>query len=257
MEAGASLFPATALVLGLRHGFDWDHMAAIFDIVGTARAGSREPAKLSLSALQLSLSYVLGHAAVVLALGIAAILFSAVLPDWIDCVMERVVGVTLLLFGGVMLVSLWRLQADEPIVSRTQLLIQLIRKFSSATARRDRGGDAPGVERRTATPYGSKTALSVGVFHGIGAETGTQALVLAAAAGASTQLTAVSVLVAFVIGLIASNSFITLFALTGVSHMKAARPLLVASGIAASALSLIVGTLFAAGQSSLLPQLHL
>lgn len=259
VDASASLFPATALLLGFRHGFDWDHMAAIFDIVGTTRASHREPG-LSHTAFRLSLAYVLGHAGVVSALGAAAILFSAVLPAWIDSIMERIVGVTLVALGSVMLVSVLQWKSDGVPLSRAEMLKRLTGTLLSLIGRANKDGGRPpagGSAREAGTPYGSRTALSVGIFHGIGAETGTQALVLAAAAGASTQLSAVIVLSAFVIGLIASNSFIALFALVGADRLKAARPLLIASGITASLLSIVIGALFAAGRSSLLPEFHL
>jgi|GEM_PF-3789977 len=52
-----------ALALGLRHGIDWDHIAAITDITASQdspRAG-----------VKLGTLYVLGHAAVVLVLGVS------------------------------------------------------------------------------------------------------------------------------------------------------------------------------------------
>ena len=52
--------------------------------------------------------YALGHALVVVILGLAVLMFGAALPDWIDPVMSKVVGVTLVILGVYVLVSLYR-----------------------------------------------------------------------------------------------------------------------------------------------------
>ncbi|HEV8545461.1 MAG TPA: hypothetical protein VGQ64_04160, partial [Candidatus Limnocylindrales bacterium] len=126
---------ATALFLGLRHGIDWDHIAAITDITSTAAASSAAeaihqtehrsahghvhehggpgerrvhdasagvlamapPTVFALTrqrflseqaqAIVLGTLYALGHALVVGLLGLAAILFGAILPDWVDPIM--------------------------------------------------------------------------------------------------------------------------------------------------------------------------
>ena len=41
--------------------------------------------------------YALGHAAVVVALGLLAIWFGTLLPDWVDGYMEKLVGFNMLL----------------------------------------------------------------------------------------------------------------------------------------------------------------
>ena len=45
-----------------------------------------------LEAIRLGMLYALGHGVVVIALGIAAISFGALLPDWLDPLMGRIVG---------------------------------------------------------------------------------------------------------------------------------------------------------------------
>jgi high-affinity nickel permease len=62
------VFPAliTALLLGLRHGSDIDHVAAISDLSATEDGGMR--------AFRLSTVYALGHAAVLVAFGVAAMI---------------------------------------------------------------------------------------------------------------------------------------------------------------------------------------
>jgi len=132
---------ATAFVFGLRHGIDWDHLAAITDLTGAQTSSRRS---MSVATL-----YVLGHAVVVFALGTAAVLFSARLPGSVDTVMERVVGVTLLLLGVYVVVSLARHGRDVQVRSRWMLVIGGARRALAALRRRVRrrsvDADAPDV----------------------------------------------------------------------------------------------------------------
>ncbi len=77
----------SAFLFGFRHGIDWDHIAAITDITSSQEERGR--------ALEYGTIYALGHALVVFVIGVAAIVLGAKLPDGVDAVMERVVGVTL------------------------------------------------------------------------------------------------------------------------------------------------------------------
>src|ERR1700733_7762092 len=90
----------SAAVLGFRHGFDYDHIAAISDIT------SVEPSRPR--AMRMGLLYVLGHASTVAVLGCAVILFQRSLPARIDSWAEREVGLTLIILGLYVLGSLLR-----------------------------------------------------------------------------------------------------------------------------------------------------
>ena len=70
--------------------------------------GRRHVTKEQRHAIFLGTLYALGHATVVLALGLLALAFGAVLPDWVDPIMGRIVGFTLLLLGLWVIVSLYR-----------------------------------------------------------------------------------------------------------------------------------------------------
>src|SRR3972149_5274471 len=52
--------------------------------------------------------YAAGHGTVVTALGLLALLAAEFLPSWIDPVMERIVGVTLVLLAASLFYSLYR-----------------------------------------------------------------------------------------------------------------------------------------------------
>ena len=90
----------TAFWLGFQHGIDWDHIAAITDI--TSSQDSRRDSML------FGTLYALGHALVVFLIGTAAIILGDRLPPGIDSVMERIVGVTLVILGVYVFVALVR-----------------------------------------------------------------------------------------------------------------------------------------------------
>lgn len=105
----------TSLSLGLRHGIDWDHIAAIADLSGTAPTRRR--------GFWLSFLYAVGHAAVVFVLGSVAILFGAAIPDALDTWMGRIVGLTLIALGIWVLIELLRRGRDFRLRSRWMLII--------------------------------------------------------------------------------------------------------------------------------------
>ncbi len=121
---------ATTFGFGLRHGIDWDHIAAITDIA-SSQDSSRD-------GLALSTLYALGHASVVFVLGVAAIAFGERLPAGLDAVMERFVGVTLLLLGVYVLYALVRHGRDFRMRSRWMLLFAGARRSWRWLTRRRR-----------------------------------------------------------------------------------------------------------------------
>lgn len=90
----------SCLLLGLRHGFDYDHLAAITDITSMQR-GWRW-------GMRMGLLYALGHALTVAVLGVCVIALHLRLPERLDAVGERFVGATLIVLAFYVLLSLWR-----------------------------------------------------------------------------------------------------------------------------------------------------
>ncbi|MFT7473644.1 MAG: ABC-type nickel/cobalt efflux system permease component RcnA [Verrucomicrobiales bacterium] len=105
----------TAFALGLRHGVDWDHIAAISDLCGSTESRRR--------GFMLSLFYALGHGLVVLVLGAAAIVFSASIPESVDEWLGDFVGVTLVALGIWVIVGVLRHGSDFRLRSRWMLII--------------------------------------------------------------------------------------------------------------------------------------
>ena len=293
----------TGLLLGVRHGFDWDHIAAITDITSTTattEVGNREhaldhevaphqhehggateahahaavPALASAGASGIVLTravllaeqrhaiilgtlYALGHAAVVAILGLAALAFGALLPDWVDPIMSRVVGLTLLLLGLWVFVSLYQYARHGTafrLRSRWMLVFDGGRYAWRRLAARLHGHEH--VDPIEMSSYGPRTAFGIGMIHGIGAETGTQVLIIAAVGGAAGQGLGVPMMLAFIIGLLISNTIIVVISATGFVASQVRDRLYLVIGVAAGVFSILVGSLFLLGIENVLPDLE-
>lgn len=245
-QAAAPLLILTVFLLGLVHGVDWDHIAAISDITGTVPERGR--------GFRLATLYVLGHALVVVLLGIAAILVGLALPDWVDGVMERVVGITLLFLAAWIIYSLFQTGSDFQLRSRWMLFFDGLRMIVAWVTGRLRGQPRP-LQLQSTSTYGAGTAFGIGMAHGIGAETASQAFLFLSVAGAGGRLIGSLMLVAFVAGLVISNSAITVASLYGFrAARRGSKALRVAGGLVA-VFSVVVGLLFVAGQGAILPSI--
>ena len=284
------------VALGFRHGFDWDHIAAITDITSTTAsshvdvdvpvsapvlAGAHDEhvtahdhshlgagtahvlresrfAHEQRHALGLATLYALGHASMVVLLGVAALLFAAILPDWVDPILEKVVGVTLVLLGVWVLFSVTQIlrgREDVRLRSRWMLLYDFARYGWGALQARIHGHEhRPSLH---ATQYGPRTAYAVGIVHGIGAETGSQALLLAGVAGvAGDPGLGIVILLAFTVGLLLSNSLVAFVSATGFISAQRLRQIYVVLGVVVGIASLYIGALFVLGLGTALPDLQ-
>lgn len=294
MDSGLTIGAiGAALVFGLRHGIDWDHLAAIADITGSQTSPRRS--------LILSTLYALGHGLVVMVLGTVAIVLGASVPPSLDAVMERLVGATLLALGAYLIYSLIRHGKDLRMQSRWMLVLNGLRR----TMRRLRGrpdeivefehehehdhsaghdhahdvaldptgGPAPAITSTTVrthshrhihrarvpddpfVDYGGASAFGIGMLHGVGAETPTQILLFVTAAGIGGRAAGVIILGAFVVGLLATNTLVALASAFGLRREGGSRNVYLAIGILAAAFSLILGSLYVLGRGDLLPSL--
>jgi high-affinity nickel permease len=207
-------------------------------------------------AIRLGTLYALGHAAVVIALGLAAIAFGALLPSWLDPIMARVVGLTLVALGLWVIYSIYRYaRAGERfrLRSRWMLVFDGVRYGWRRFQARLHGHEH--VEPLEMSSYGAKTSFGVGMIHGIGAETGSQVLLIAAVGGASSAGLGVPMLFAFVIGLLISNFGIVVLSSVSFVSSQARERLYVSIGAVAGIFSLAVGTIFLFGLEGSLPDL--
>lgn len=288
---GSSAFGA-ALVVGFRHGFDWDHLAALSDLTGSQQTARRS--------MWLATLYALGHACMVMVLGVAAILFAEQLPDSVDFVMGRVVGATLLGLGGWIAWTAVRTRSVPPLRSRWMLLLEVIQRgldrrrsareqvviehshphdhnqpmhthpharteLSAATAEVSRGTTELAVlhghtHRHVAIvprdPFGDIAgwpSFGIGLLHGIGAETPTQLLVFAAAAQATDRPSSIALLVCFVVGLVAANTVVASASTLGFRSVLRNRVVAIFLAGVTAVFSLAVGSLLLLGRSATLP----
>lgn len=207
-------------------------------------------------ALVLGTMYAIGHGTMVVALGLLALLARQFLPDWIDPIMERIVGVTLILLGFYLLYSVvqyFRGGQEFRIRSRWMLVFAGARNAFEMARSKIMG--RPHEHVHEAQQYGMKTAYGVGLIHGVGAETGTQVLVIATAVGAGSRAMGVAALGAFVVGLLISNSVVTIVSTAGFVSSQRRQGIYVAAGLVAAIFSLFVGAFFLFHQANVLPDL--
>lgn len=237
------LLVLSALVFGLRHGIDWDHIAAITDITG-----SQEHARES---LWLGTVYALGHGTVVTTLGLIAVALGTLLPRWIDGFMERIVGITLVILGVYVVYSLIKDRENFRMRSRWMLIFEWAELGYHRLMKQVTGVEAehPASQRN----YGFASAYLIGLIHGIGAETPTQVLLFIGAAGAAGRTLGVALVLTFIVGLLVSNSIITIMSTFGFLRARKSTPMLMLLGSLTAVFSLSVGTLFLIGQGTLLP----
>jgi high-affinity nickel-transport protein len=304
VETGVLGLLLTALVLGLRHGIDWDHLAAIADITSTSGAAqaaevehedehrradhhhhehggdeelevhvaepdSHEPhepvppatrrrfLQLERRPVILGTLYALGHASVVAVLGAAALILGAQLPAWVDPIMSRIVGLTLLLLGIWVFVSLYnyaRHGSAFHLRSRWMLVFDFARfgwrRFQAWLHGHEH------VEPLEMSSYGPRTAFGVGMIHGVGAETATQVLLIAAIGGAGSIGLGVPMMLAFIVGLVISNTLIVVISASGFLASQTRQRIYVVVGALAGAFSLVIGAAFLFGIEDLLPNLE-
>jgi high-affinity nickel-transport protein len=277
----------SAFLFGFRHGIDWDHIAAITDI--TSSQDDRR------SSMLFGTLYALGHALVVFVLGSLAILIGEQLPGAVDEVMGRIVGVTLVVLGVYVIVGVVRHGREFRMRSRWMLVFagasRMYRRIrpggepahdhedpvhvhtgaggSLAVAEdipvsewhhghHGRPGHHHHKHPEADEPfanYGRRTAVAVGMIHGVGAETPTQLLIFLTAAGAGGKLVGEAVLVAFIVGLLASNSLITVGSARGFLRASENWRLYLTVALLTATFSLVIGVLFITGEGSLLPAL--
>jgi hypothetical protein len=212
------------------------------------------------------------------------------LPSSVNDVMTRIVGATLLLLGVYVFFSLIRHGRDFRLRSRWMLVFTGARR-AARWIRRRTAGSVNGIQPQSAGQvavaeaveapswhhghhgrpghhhhtrpepddtfmnYGRGTAFAVGMIHGIGAETPTQVLIFLSAAGAGGTSAGIAVLVAFIVGLLSSNSVITFGSAMG--YLSASRnfPIYAAVAVLTGVFSLVIGTIFLLGKTTLLPAL--
>lgn len=282
----------TTYGFGFRHGIDWDHIAALTDITSSQDDRRRSMFFATLYALGHALVvFVLGVLAIVLAaklpgpvdavmerfvgvtlIALGVYVFYALVKHGRDF---RMRSRWMLLFAGARRGVRWarsRRGASEPVevlhdhdhgiaeahhLDRDPAMV-------AVTVPDGAGGGGTARHRhghRHVVPmpddpflnYGKATAFGVGMIHGVGAETPTQVVIFLAAAGAGGTGVGLALLVCFLIGLVSSNTLIALAGAFGFLGASRNFKLYVTVSVLTAGFSLVMGTLFLFGRSTLLP----
>ncbi|WP_457556368.1 HoxN/HupN/NixA family nickel/cobalt transporter [Candidatus Pyrohabitans sp.] len=249
--AGDILLPAIALAVGIKHGVDWDHIAAIMDITATQHSRRR--------GVFLSFLYAVGHASVVATLATAGLLLGMSLPEGIDELMEKLVGLTLLMLGGYVIYSVHRNRAEEfRLMPRWVIAANALLKLLDWVKWKVTG--TPARSRRVKiTGYGNTSACVVGMIHGIGAETPTQVMLFALTLGAGASAgrdTALLLILAFVTGLIITNTAMGILGAYGMTTAAGRERIHRTLAMGVGIFSLILGVVFILGLTPALPDIQ-
>ena len=198
---GSSLWivVVVAVLLGLRHASDPDHLAAVTTLLasGKERAARR--------AGELGLAWGLGHALTLIAFGLPVVLLNRYLPERIQQAAETAVAVVIV-YLGVRLLVRWRqgMFHVHPHEHRGG-------RHSHVHAHREERGHAH--RHRTRTPLG---AFAIGLVHGMGGSAGVSVLLLAGVE--STALAVTSLVLLAVFTAVSMWLLSTVFGLTLVSR---------------------------------------
>jgi len=165
---GAPLLAALgiALLLGLRHASDPDHLVAVTSLVAAEDGDARGAARLGAW-------WGAGHAAALVAVGVPLIVFKAALPGWLETGSEKAIGMVILALAG-RVVYKW-VRGDYRASAHAHDSAHPDRHDHRRHLRRADGPDHRHVQVRT-----RGQAASIGLIHGL-AGTGTVVVLLIAA----------------------------------------------------------------------------
>lgn len=277
---------------GFRHGIDWDHIAAITDITSSQDTPRKGLYFGSLYALgHAVVVFVIGVLAILAgenlpdsvdeAMGrvVGATLIALGIYVFYSLVKYgrdfRMRSRWMLVFSGVQRGYLWareHMRRHEPAELEHVHEHAAVEPFMHHDAEEEaaNGGRKGSVSTKRRTHahghkhrmpndpflnYGRATAIGIGMLHGIGAETPTQVLIFLAAAGAGGSGAGIAVLAAFLVGLLASNSLITLSSAYGFLRASKRFAIYATVAVITGAVSLVIGTLFLIGKDTFLPAL--
>jgi len=244
--ASLALTLATCALLGFRHGFDYDHIAAITDITSVGDKSS--------DSMRNSLMYALGHASMVALMACAVIWLHLSLPQGLDSWMERLVGVTLIVLALYVIAKLLFGDGEALPPARGMLLIHFYQWMrAGAFWTKGRKASTPQQEHAVRT-YTSSAAFGVGIIHGVGAETPSQLTLFLLAANLGGISKGFLGLAMFLVGLLIMNTLMAASACGIFRFSTSRRTMRVFSGLTA-AYSLAIGLVFLFGVSGRLPNI--
>lgn len=174
------LVAVVAILLGLRHAIDPDHLAAMSALIASSqeRAGR--------AAATLGLAWGLGHGTTLFAFGLPIVLFEAYLPEWALQGAETVIALVIV-YLAVRLLVRWR---------RGELHVHEHRHDAGRHAHLHSHSDDEEHRHphRARTPLG---AYGIGLVHGMGGSAGVGILIVASVSSTLLSVVALVLLAAF------------------------------------------------------------
>ncbi len=243
MDKAQLLLGISTFFLGLRHGIDWDHIAAITDITST-----QDNPK---DGLVLGTIYAIGHGTIVFIFGLLAVMVDVVLPDWVDEFMEPFIGITLLGLGVYVIYSMAKHKEEFRMKSRAMLLLEAVKRGYDLLL--EKVFHKKRIRQNEKKTYTVTSAYIIGVIHGIGAETPTQVLLFLSAAGVAGHFEGALLVLTFIVGMLISNSFITVTSTYGFLKVRKNPMAFLVVGALTAFFSIAVGLFFLLGQGGALP----
>lgn len=243
-----SLVFLTSIFLGFRHGFDYDHMVAITNVANT-QARKKQ-------AMLLTMSYSLGHALVVISIGVSIILLGISIPQILDDFMGKAVGATLIILGIYIVYHLAKKGKKEfHAATRFTIIANSILYVYSKLGSKLLGKTIS--QRRVfENGYATHSSFVVGMIHGIGAESPTQIAIFAMSLGFGIIL-GITALVVFVTGIIISNILFGMIISTGFMQSLKSYRIYKYASIVSAITSILVGSLMITGFDFMLPEILL
>jgi sulfite exporter TauE/SafE len=104
---------AVALVMGLRHASDPDHLVAVTSMVAADDGDVR-------GAASLGVAWGVGHAAMLLAVGLPLIVLETSMPGWLERGAEMAIGLVIVALGARVIMRWLRPRRTYPLRSRRQ-----------------------------------------------------------------------------------------------------------------------------------------
>lgn len=225
------------LVSGIRHGIDIDHIAAITDITSSQSSRAR--------GLLYAVLYALGHGAMVVVLGLLVLTLGQRLSEPLDMLFGKIVGVTLILLGIYVIISIVREGQRFKIKSRWMLIFDALQfGYHKLLHNFNLSHEHPKVKEEK---YAARTSFVIGAIHGVGAETPTQVAALTTLLGIGGGVRGMVFLILFVGGIFLSNLVVAGFSSFGYRKLKQKGSFYILIGALTALFSLVVGTLFVLG----------
>jgi ABC-type nickel/cobalt efflux system permease component RcnA len=239
MEGFEPMGVVVAVLLGLRHATDPDHLTAVSTLVLSEERGGARQAGI------LGFSWGLGHGTTIFAFGLPIVLFRAYLPDGIQRAAEAVIGLVIVALAVRLLIR-WRrgyFHAHSHAHGQLHHAHPHVHEGGSA------GGSASHMRHAHAHPHAEGmgrsplAAYGIGLVHGIGGSAMVGLLVVGAAANRTLGVVA---LVGFAAATAVSMAIVSSafgYALARGPIARVVGPLMPVVGVA----SLVFGVWYATG----------